>query len=113
VNTVTQNRDELAAWLDSHLGQIVTAEVILEEVDGDDRYFAGDVLGAEGELQDNDGPPRGSYKIGDFAIVGAVGADHVHVSGRGARSVGVDFVHAELREGVILTVSARGEGVTS
>ena len=35
MNATAQSRDKLAAWLDSHVGQTVTAHMILEE-GGDD-----------------------------------------------------------------------------
>jgi hypothetical protein len=112
MNATAQSRDKLAGWLDSHVGQTVTAHMILEEGgdDGDDRFFACDVLGVEGELRHDE---EGTYRIGDSSILGVAGARYVHVSNPEAREHGVDFVHVELRDGVILSISARGDGVTA
>jgi hypothetical protein len=105
----TQSRDELTAWLDSHIGQTVTAEVIVEDDDGITR----EVLGAEGKLWQNEGELQlaGAYTIGDSAFLTAAAARRVHVSGPDARRYGVDFAEVELTGGAKMTITARGDQV--
>jgi hypothetical protein len=109
-SATTQSRDELTAWLDSHIGQTISAQVVVDDDRDFDHYFACDMLVVQGELQRG---RDGRYRIGGSSILGTTGARGVQVSRRDLRKHGVDFVHVELGDGIILSISACGDGVTA